>query len=302
MRLQTEKHKLVESIVGKACLLEQRAQLNEALGQWEILRTIHSQYPGLGFEIERVTKRREQQVRSESKARWVKQIDGCLGSKNYVRALELLRQANAEFAGDIELAELEKLAQQGTQRSEEALRHEALVDECLSQVRRLKAAGDLDGALAQLQQGLAAYPAEPRLLQVNDTLQKESLRSALEAYRRDLDGLRRLERDAEATADAQVLKALCQEARALAQRHPEDAEFQSLAGSVGQRLASVTQLLQRPATAKVEATPSRPSPHPSGRGVPAGAAVTAKATGGERCSPRAAHRAPGGGAVTPNNT
>jgi serine/threonine protein kinase len=272
LRLQTEKHKLVESIVGKACLLEQRGQLTEALGQWEILRTIHSQYPGLSFEIERVTKRREQQVRSEAKARWVKQIDGCLGSGDYVRALDLLRQANAEFAGDIELAELEKLAQQGTQRSEEALRHEALVDECLSQVRRLKAAGDLDGALAQLQQGLAAYPAEPRLLQVNDTLQRESLRSALEAYRRDLDGLRRLERDAEATADAEVLKTLCQEARALAQRHPEDAEFQSLAGSVGQRLASVTQLLQRPATAKVEATPSRPSPtlpiEASGQGLP----------------------------------
>ena len=357
LRLQTEKHKLVETIVGKARLLEQRGQLTEALGQWEILRTIHSQYPGLSFEIERVTKRREQQVRSEAKARWVKQIDGCLNSSDYVGALDLLRQANAEFAGDAELAELEKLAQQGTQRSEEALkvlaqgqehvgqgrvdegleclrqahkldgrntvvraalvdslverarsvldrdwrsaealveqaldldpRHvqarslrtlaldrkqEALVDDGLSQVRRLKADGDLDGALAQLQQGFAAYPAEPRLLQVNDALQKESLRSALEAYRRDLDGLRRLERDAEATADAGVLQTLCQEARALAQRHPEDAEFQSLAGSVGQRLASVTQLLQSPATAKVEATPSRPSRtlplDPSQQGLP----------------------------------
>jgi serine/threonine protein kinase len=357
LRLQTEKHKLVESIVGKARLLERQGQLAEALGQWEILRTIHSQYRGLSFEIERVTKRREQQVRSDAKARWVNQIDSCLGSSDYVRAMDLLRQANAEFAGDSELAELEKLAQQGAQRSEEALKvlaqgqehlaqgrfdeglkclrqahkldgrntvvraalrdslvegarsvldrdwrsaealaeqaleldpthaqarslrtlvldrkQQALVDECLSQVRRLKAAGDLDGALAQLQQGLAAYPAESRLLQVNDTLQKESLRSALEAYRRDLDGLRRLERDAEATTDAEVLKTLCQDARALAQRHPEDAEFQTLAGSVGQRLASVTQLLERPAAAKVEAAPSRPSPtlppEPSQQGLP----------------------------------
>jgi len=335
---------LVESIVSKARILEQRGQLTEALGQWEILRTIYSQYPGLSFEIERVRKRREQQVRSEGKARWVRQIDSCLASSDYSHALELLQQVQAEFAGDTELAALEKLAQQGMQRSAEALRvlgegqdylaqghfdegleclrrahkldgrnavvravlldslverarsvfdqdwrsaealaeqaldldpnhaqarnlrtlaldrkHEALVDECLSQVRRLKAAGDLDGALAQVQQGLTTYPTEPRLLQVSDALQKESLRSALEAYRRDLDGLKRLERDAEATADAEVLKTLCQDARALAQRHPEDAEFQSLASSVGQRLASVTQLLQSPAAPKVEATASRPS-------------------------------------------
>jgi serine/threonine protein kinase len=266
LRLQTEKHKLVETIVGKARLLEQRGQPTEALGQWEILRTIHSQYPGLSFEIERATKRREQQVRSEAKARWVKQIDGCLGSSDYVRALDLVRQANAEFAGDAELAELEKLAQQGTQKSQQ-------IDECLSQVRRLKASGDLDGALAELQQGLDAFPADLRLLELNDTLQSESLRSALEAYRRDLDGLSRLERDAQASADAEVLKTLCQNARALAQRYPEDAKFQSLATSVGQRLASVTQLLQSPATAKVEATPSRPfrtlSVESSGQELPA---------------------------------
>ena len=345
LKLETEKHNLVESIVSKARILEQRGQLTEALGQWEILRTIYSQYPGLSFEIERVRKRREQQVRSEGKARWVRQIDSCLASSDYSHALELLQQVQAEFAGDTELAELEKLAQQGMQRSAEALRvlgegqdylaqghfdegleclrrahkldgrnavvravlldslverarsvfdqdwrsaealaeqaldldpnhaqarnlrtlaldrkHEALVDECLSQVRRLKAAGDLDGALAQVQQGLTTYPTEPRLLQVSDALQKESLRSALEAYRRDLDGLKRLERDAEATADAEVLKTLCQDARALAQRHPEDAEFQSLAGSVDQRLAGVTQLLQSPAAAKVAVAPSRPSP------------------------------------------
>jgi serine/threonine protein kinase len=357
LKLQTEKHKLVESIVGKARLLEQQGQLTEALGQWAILRTIHGAYPGLSSEIERVTERREQQVRSNAKVLWVKQIGGCLSSSEYARALDLLRQAKAQFAGDTELAELEQLAQQGTQRSEVALKvlaqgqeqlaqghfdegldclrrahnldagnavvravlldslverarsvldrdwrsaealaeqaleldpnhgqarsvrtlaldrkQEALVDECLSQVRRFEAAGDLDGALAQLQQGLAAYPAEPRLLQVNDTLQKELLRSALEAYRRDLDGLRQLERDAVATDNAEVLKTLCQDARALAQRHPEDAVFQSLAGNVGQRLVSVTQLLQSPATAKVEASQSGPSPttpvEPSARWQP----------------------------------
>ena len=263
LRLETEKHNLVESIVDKARLLEEQGQLAEALAQWEILRTVYSQYPGLSFEIARVTKRREQQVRSEAKARWVWQIHTCLGSSDYARALDLLREANAEFAGDTELAELEKLARQGMQRSAEVsgvlAQGQQYVEECLSQVRRLRVAGDLDGALEQLQQGLAAHPAEPRLLQMNDTLQKESLRSALDAYRRDLDGLRRLKRDAEATANPEVLKTLCQDARALAQRHPEDAEIQLLASSVGQRLASVTQLLQSPAAPKVEATASRPS-------------------------------------------
>ena len=58
----------------------------------------------------------------EAKARWVKQIDQQMAAGDYDRALDLLRQAGKEFPDDAELAELEKLIQQGKDRVGEALR------------------------------------------------------------------------------------------------------------------------------------------------------------------------------------
>ncbi len=122
LSLTREKRDLVNSIVAKARLHEERSQFTDAMAQWEILRTIYSQYPGLSFEIDRLSKRREQQARVEAKARWVKQIDQQMGAGDYERAMSLLRQADVEFPGDAELTELEKLVQQGKDRVGEALR------------------------------------------------------------------------------------------------------------------------------------------------------------------------------------
>ncbi|HVZ35570.1 MAG TPA: protein kinase, partial [Polyangiaceae bacterium] len=65
LRPMREKRDLVNSIAAKAHYHEERGQFAEALAQWEILGTIYSQYPGLGFEVERVQKKKEQQSRDE---------------------------------------------------------------------------------------------------------------------------------------------------------------------------------------------------------------------------------------------
>jgi serine/threonine-protein kinase len=132
LRLTREKRDLVNSIVAKARLHEERGQFTDALAQWEILRTIYSQYPGLNFEIDRLGKRREQQARVEAKAHWVKQIDQQMGSGDYDRSLSSLRQAEGEFPADAELAELEKLIQQGKDRVAEAQRSLAAGQEMLA--------------------------------------------------------------------------------------------------------------------------------------------------------------------------
>ena len=49
-----DKRDLVNSIVAKARYFEERGQFNEALDQWQILRSIHERHPGLAFEIERL--------------------------------------------------------------------------------------------------------------------------------------------------------------------------------------------------------------------------------------------------------
>ena len=111
-----DKRDLVNSIVARAHLHEEQAAFGDALNDWEILRTIYSQYPGLKFEVERLQKRRDQQSRIEARTRLIEQIDSCLHSSDYGRAFDLLQGAANEFPNDEELQELEKHAQQGVER------------------------------------------------------------------------------------------------------------------------------------------------------------------------------------------
>lgn len=257
LRLMRDKRDLVQSIVNKARNFEAGSQFHDALGQWEILQSVYHQYPGLEFEIERVKRRRDQQARTEAKSRWVEQIDRLLEAGDYSRALELLRDALAEFPEDAELLDLEKLSHQENERIKQAqallaqgqdlcakrcyedgiaklrsafqldernpalrakvieimLEHarialesdwnsgefviqqvlsldpgnslanslrilaldrkrEESVTQCVRQARQLQTAGDFQGALTQVEQGLSSYPDEPRLVQLSATLQK----------------------------------------------------------------------------------------------------------------------------------
>lgn len=122
LRLVSDKLDLVNSIVARAHLHEEQAAFGDALNDWEILRTIYSQYPGLKFEIERLQKRRDQQARIEARTRLIEQVDDCLHSGDYTRVFELLQGATTEFPNDAELQELERHAQQGVQRKTEAQR------------------------------------------------------------------------------------------------------------------------------------------------------------------------------------
>ncbi len=271
LRLVRDKRDLVNSIVAKARAYDERGQFTEALGQWEILQTIHKQYPGLDFEIDRVRKRRDQQSRNEAKARWVEQVDRQLEGGDYERAIELLHNAETEFPGDPEMAALGELARQSQARAAEAaqifsqgqeLSTQGKFDEAIEQLRRAadmdphnrvirgflletlleharavldtdwhaaetlsqqaldldpdhavaksvrtmaldrkreeevgqwvaearrnQAAGNVQAALAQIEQGLAGYPREPRLTQLHATLCKAipDLQSRAEAVAR----------------------------------------------------------------------------------------------------------------------
>lgn len=143
LQLTTAKRDLVNGIVAKARSYEERSLFNDALGQWEMLRTIYALYPGLTFEIERVTRRREQQARSEAKTRWVEQIDLNLNLGEWRRALDLSSTALAEFRDDAELKALDQLARQGLERTDEAQR-------LLEQGQDLCAGGRTEDGLATL--------------------------------------------------------------------------------------------------------------------------------------------------------
>ncbi len=61
----------------------------------------------------------------------------------------------------------------GLRREREDSQRSEFVYWCTAQARRLQAAGDLDGALAVVHEGLATWPQEPGLLQLAATLQHE---------------------------------------------------------------------------------------------------------------------------------
>ncbi len=56
----------------------------------------------------------------DSKAKLVEQVNGCLRSGDYARALDFLRNSNIPFAGDAELSALESRIQDGLKRKAEA--------------------------------------------------------------------------------------------------------------------------------------------------------------------------------------
>ncbi len=339
LRLVRDKRDLVNSIVARAHHHEEEGAYGDALNDWEILRTIYAQYPGLKFEVERLQKRRDQQSRIESKTKLVEQIDACLHSSEYGRALDLLEQGKTEFPNDAELTELEKLANDGVQRSAEAHRlmsegqelcaqnradegikllqdayeldehnaltravlsnalveqarliaetnwqkadrlaqqaielnpghplaktvrtlisdqkREQIVSECLSQARKLQATGDMAAALASIEEVLAAYPREARLIQIQETLQRELQTQRRQARRRDLEELRRMGLEAETLPDDKTKQALGELVQALASRHLEDEEV----------LSSANGLLQKLNVATVQGTSKASSPQESG--------------------------------------
>ena len=321
LRLVQDKRDLVNSIVARAHLHEEQGAYSDALNDWEILRTIYSQYPGLTFEVERLQKRRDQQGRIESKARLVEQVDTCLHSSDYAHALDLLQSAAAEFPNDAELTELEKLAQDGLRRKTEAHRlmtegqelvaqqkpvegikllreayeldennslaravlanslveqahaivesdwreaeklarealdlnpahpmaktirtlildqkKETFIEECVSHARKLQTATDLAGAVARIEEGLSVYPRDPRLIQIQETVQRDFQTQRRQVRRRDLEELRRIESEIDTAADAASKQALGERVRVIADKYSTDGEVLSVANGLLHRL------------------------------------------------------------------
>lgn len=64
-RIVTERRNLVNSIVSRARHYESQGQFLEASNQWDVLRSIYSQYPGLELEIQRLNRKQEESLRQE---------------------------------------------------------------------------------------------------------------------------------------------------------------------------------------------------------------------------------------------
>jgi serine/threonine protein kinase len=81
LKVLRERSDLVNSIVVKARQYEERGQHAEAISQWEILRSIHPDYPGIALEMEQCKKKRDLQGRDEERSRLINEIDGLIDSR-----------------------------------------------------------------------------------------------------------------------------------------------------------------------------------------------------------------------------
>jgi len=194
LKLVRERRDLVNSIVVKARQYEERGQFAEAISQWDILRNIHPDYPGIAFELEQTKKKRDQQVRDEERSRLVNEIDGLMKSRAHAKAIAYASSALMEFPGDHEIAGLKTLAEQALERTKESRR---LFDEGQRSVEK----GDLQKATELLRGSLNLDPRAPGLRDAVINVLVERARALGEADWRDAE-------------------LLCQEAGELDANHP----------------------------------------------------------------------------------
>ena len=156
LKLVRERRDLVNSIVVKARQYEERGQYAEAISQWDILRNIHPDYPGIAFEMEQCKKKRDQQGRDEERSRLVNEIDGLVKGRAFAKAIEYASSALQEFPGDAELSGLRSLAEQGLERTKESRR-------LFEEGQRYVTQGDLAQATELLRNSLNLDPRGPGL-------------------------------------------------------------------------------------------------------------------------------------------
>ena len=267
-----------------------------------------------------------QQTGRDSKAGVVEQVNKCLRSGEYARALDLLRGATIEFPNDAKLSELERLAHDGVKRKSEAdrlitesqdlfaqqksaealqllrkayevdkrntlarsilanalvehahavvetnwleaekLTKQALdlnpahptaktihnliveqkknssVEDWVEQARKLQASADLFGALAWVAEGLAVHPDDHKLLQIQDSIQRDQAARRRQARRGDLEDLRRMEREIDEASDDATKQALAERIQGLAAKYWTDGEILSIANGLLNRLGLAPQ-------------------------------------------------------------
>jgi len=117
----------------------------------------------------------------------------------------------------------------------------SLVEDWVSQARKLQSSGDLFAALAWVAEGLAVHPHDPKLLQIQDEIQRDQDVQRRQARRGDLDELRRLQREIDGAADVAAKQALAERIQAVAAKYWTDGEILSIANALLLRLGLVPQ-------------------------------------------------------------
>ena len=183
------------------------------------------------------------------------------------------------------------------------------VSHCLAEARELQAAGDSDGALAKIESGLALYPNETRLGQLQNTLSNSAAQTRRTKERAsDLEALRAIRQRVEQPGSADEVGTLLEQSTVILQKHPDDPEI----GSLGAAIQHWAQASASPGASGAVATPQgeaatvilNPSQIPSAVRENASAATTGNSAPAAPAtdSPRSEADSSAGAAVPPATT
>jgi Flp pilus assembly protein TadD len=109
-------------------------------------------------------------------------------------------------------------------------------DDWVAPARKLQSSGDLFAALAWVAEGLAVHPDDPKLLQLQDAIQRDQAARRRQARRSDLDDLRRIELEIDGASDLAAKQPLAERIQGLAAKHWTDGEILAVANRLLHRL------------------------------------------------------------------
>jgi tetratricopeptide (TPR) repeat protein len=115
------------------------------------------------------------------------------------------------------------------------------VEDWIARARRLQASSDPFAALAWVAEGLAVHPHDPKLLLIQDEIQRDQDARRRLARRGDLEDLRRLQREIDGATDVGAKQALAGRIQAMAAKYWTDGEILSIANALLLRLGLVSQ-------------------------------------------------------------
>ncbi|HEV2396934.1 MAG TPA: hypothetical protein VGS27_08340 [Candidatus Sulfotelmatobacter sp.] len=165
------------------------------------------------------------------------------------------------------------------------------VEDWVSRATKLQSAGDLFAALAWVAEGLAVHPNEPKLLQMQDAIQRDQSAQKRQSRRRDLDDLKRMEREISGAADDAAKQALATRIQTVAAKHWTDGEILSIANALLLRLGLVAQGNAGGTPRSKGATLILHVPRPSAAKAPA-TEISPRAASPELAGPAASPNAP----------
>ena len=156
LKLKTQ----VTQLVNQARVEEESKHYDDALTQWDALQAVYPQYPDLPRNVERVKRLSEEQLAAKKAeaarrlAEQVQRVESIVASGDLEQAETILRQAQQEFSGESELADLDN-------RIREAVKLRAKAQKLLAPAEKAFEKSLWEKGLTSLKRGCETAPQDP---------------------------------------------------------------------------------------------------------------------------------------------